>query len=123
MKNTIFVSFLFLFLILGTHNIAAQNNANKSSAQIKRLINKKRAFNKTYGYGYRIQIYYGDETKARSVLNKFQLAFPEVYTKLDYNKPDWKVQVGNYKTKLEADKAVISFSEEFTGLIVIPLGK
>jgi len=123
MKYTIFVSFLFLFLILGTHNIAAQNNANKSSAQIKRLINKKRAFNKTYGYGYRIQIYYGDETKARSVLNKFQLAFPEVYTKLDYNKPDWKVQVGNYKTKLEADKAVISFSEEFTGLIVIPLGK
>lgn len=105
-----------------TSNVSAQNETN-SSPQIKRLISKKRAFNKSYGYGYIIQIYYGNETKARSLRNKFRLSFPNVYTKLDYNKPDWKVLVGNYKTKLEADKAVLSFSEKFSGLIVIPLGK
>ena len=111
-----------LFAGLTTDKLVAQNSTN-SSPQIKRLISKKRAFNKSYGYGYRIQVYYGNETKARTVLKKFKLEFPEVYTKLDYDKPDWKVQVGNYKTKLEADKALLTFSEEFSGLIVIPLGK
>jgi septal ring-binding cell division protein DamX len=122
MKKTFLLSIVMLFAGLTTDKLVAQNSTN-SSPQIKRLISKKRAFNKSYGYGYRIQVYYGNETKARTVLKKFKLEFPEVYTKLDYDKPVWKVQVGNYKTKLEADKALLTFSEEFSGLIVIPLGK
>ena len=55
--------------------------------------------------------------------SEFKVNYPEVYAKLDYNQPYWKVQVGNYKTRLEADKAMVNFSENFTGLIVIPLGK
>ena len=87
------------------------------------MIAQKRAFNKKYGYGFRVQIYYGNETNARSLQSKFRLNYPKVFTKLDYEQPYWKVQVGNYKTKLEADKAMVGFSEKFSGLIVIPLGK
>jgi len=122
MKNKAFLVFVLLLTALGTSNLIAQNETN-SSPEIKRLIAKKRSFNKSYGYGYIVQIYYGNETKARSLRNKFKINFPEVYTKLDYDKPDWKVLVGRYKTKLEADKALIRFSEKFSGLIVIPLGK
>lgn len=122
MKNNTFLLFLFLFFIFGSLNFSAQNKTN-SSEQIKELISKKRSYNNTFGYGYRIQIYYGNETKARSLQSKFKITFPDVYTKLDYDKPDWKVLVGNYKTKLEADKAIINFSEKFDGLIVIPMGK
>jgi hypothetical protein len=122
MKNKLFFVFIFLAFIIGTNNLTAQNKTN-SSPQIKRLIAKKRSFNRSYGYGYIIQIYYGNETRARSLRNKFKVNFPDVHTKLDYDKPDWKVLVGKYKTKLEADKAVINFSEKFSGLIVIPLGK
>lgn len=122
MKNIVFTVFLFLFFLLGINNINAQNNTN-SSPQIKKLIAKKRAFNKSYGYGYRIQIYYGNETKARTILRKFKLEFPNVFCNLKYEKPDWKVKVGNYKTKLEADRAVLTFSEKFANLIVVPLGK
>ena len=103
--------------------IPCNNPKTNTSNEVKNLIDKKRSFNKQYGYGYRVQIYYGEETKARSIENKFKINFPNVYTKLDYDQPYWKVQVGNYKTKLEADKAVINFSEKFSGLIVIPLGK
>ncbi len=65
------------------------------------------------------------ETKHKQelILKKFKLEFPEVYSDLKYEKPDWKVKVGNYKTKLEADKAILLFSEEFPDLIVVPLGK
>lgn len=122
MKNRLFLNIFVVFLFLISERLISQNETN-SSPEIKRLISKKRAFNKTYGYGFRVQVYYGDETEARKIQNKFKISFPNVYTKLAYNKPDWKVHVGNYKTKLEADKALMIFSEEFTGLIVIPLGK
>jgi putative salt-induced outer membrane protein YdiY len=116
---------LYIFILIfftGFLSINAQNKTN-SNSQIKRLISKKRSFNKSYGYGYRVQIYYGNETKARSLQSKFRVSYPKIYTKLDYEQPYWKIQVGNYKTKLEADKAVIEFSEKFSGMIVIPLGK
>jgi septal ring-binding cell division protein DamX len=122
MKKKLFTSVFLLLISFTQHKLNAQNKTDKSP-QIKKLIAKKRAFNKSYGYGYRIQIYYGNETKAKSILSKFKVTFPNVYTKLDYDKPDWKVQAGNYKTKLEADKALLTFSEKFSGLIVIPLGK
>lgn len=122
MKNKALFGLLFFLISIGNNDLIAQNETN-SSPQIKRLIAKKRSFNRSYGYGYIIQIYYGDETKARSLQSKFKVNFPDVYTKLDYDKPDWKVLVGKYKTKLEADRAVIRFSEKFSGLIVIPLGK
>jgi hypothetical protein len=122
MKNKSYLTVFFFVLIVGCLSISAQNKTN-TSKQIKTLIAKKRAFNKKYGYGFRIQIYYGNETKARSMKSEFKVNYPEVYAKLDYNQPYWKVQVGNYKTRLEADKAMVNFSENFTGLIVIPLGK
>lgn len=122
MKNKLFYFGIFLLFFTGFSNLTAQNKTN-SSSEIKNLIAKKRAFNKKYGYGFRIQIYYGDETKARSLQSKFKVTFPEEITYLNYEQPYWKVQVGNYKTKLEADKDVLKFSEKFSGLIVIPLGK
>jgi septal ring-binding cell division protein DamX len=122
MKNSTILLLFIAICLLGTTKINAQNSTN-SSISVRKLIAKKRAFNKKYGYGYRIQLYYGNETKARSTQSKFKVLFPGVYTKLDYNQPYWKVLVGNYKTKLEADKAMISFSEKFSGLIAIPLGK
>jgi septal ring-binding cell division protein DamX len=122
MKNKFYLAAFLLVLIAGNRSISAQNNTN-SSTQIKNLIAKKRAFNSKFGYGFRVQIFYGDETKARGIQNKFKVNFSNVYTKLDYEQPYWKVQVGNYRTRLEADKAMVSFSEKFSGLIIIPLGK
>jgi hypothetical protein len=122
MKNRYYkVVFLFL-LIASNQSTYSQNNTN-SSVEVKNLIAKKRAFNSKFGYGFRVQIFYGDETKARSLQNKFKASFPNVSAKLEYDQPYWKVQVGNYKTRLEADKAILNFSEKFSGLIVIPLGK
>lgn len=111
-----------MFFFVGLGSISAQNKTN-ISPEIKNLITKKRAFNKEFGYGFRIQIFYGDETNARNQMSKFSDIYTNVFTKLTYDQPYWKVQVGNYKTKLEADKALISFSQKFSGLIVIPLGK
>jgi hypothetical protein len=122
MKSKFYLGSFLLLLLVSSNSVSAQNSTN-SSNQVKNLIAKKRDFNSKFGFGFRVQIFYGDETKARSLQNKFKVNFPNVYTKLDYDQPYWKVQVGNYKTRLEADKAIVNFSEKFSGLIVIPLGK
>ncbi len=119
MKKAVF--FFFIFLTINTTLIA--QNKTHSSEEVAKLIAKKRAFNKEYGFGYCIQLYYGDETKARELKDKFALLFPKILIKLDYEQPYWKVLIGKYKTKLEADRAMLIYSKEFSGLIVIPLGK
>ncbi|MEE9406636.1 MAG: SPOR domain-containing protein [Polaribacter sp.] len=122
MKNKLLLVTFLASSFYGIQTFSAQNSTN-SSKQVKDLITKKRAYNKEIGFGYKIQIYYGNETKARSLRNKFRFQFPGVYNSLEYNQPYWKVQVGNYKTKLDADKAVLKFKEKFSGIIVIPMGK
>jgi hypothetical protein len=122
MKNKFFLVVFLAIMSLGNQTINSQNSTN-SSKEINELIAKKRTYNKKFGYGYRIQIYYGNETEAKSTLSKFRIEFPGIYNTILYNEPDWKVQVGSYKTKLEADKALLIFKEKFSGIILIPMGK
>ena len=122
MKNRLFLVVVFMFFFTGTNTLYAQNSTN-SSPKINELITKKRDYNKKNGFGYRIQLYYGNEVKAKSTISKFKYMFPGVYAKLVYDNPEWKAHVGNYKTKLEADKDLLLFKENFSGIIVIPMGK
>lgn len=122
MKIRLQILFFISFLCVSISESYGQNSDDISS-DIKTLITKKREFNKKYGFGYRVQLYYGDETNAKLIQNKFAASFPETKTYLAYQQPYWKVLVGNYKNKLEADRASVLFSEKFTGLIVVPLGK
>ncbi len=122
MKKGYRIIYLSLLLCVFSFSSYSQNKTN-SSDEVKRLIAKKRAFNKKYGFGYRIQLYNGNEQKARKLRARFRVEFPDKATKLVYSAPEWKVQVGNYKTKLEADKDLIKFQEKFSGIIVVPMGK
>lgn len=90
---------------------------------LRKFIQKKRDYNRTYGYGYRIQLYNGFETEAKKIRARFRIRYPNVSTYLVYNSPEWKIQVGDYKTRLEADKALLNLKNRFRGAIVIPLGK
>ncbi|WP_159949187.1 SPOR domain-containing protein [Polaribacter septentrionalilitoris] len=122
MRNYFKIVLIFCFFLAFSFNSFSQNETNESK-KIKNLITKKRAFNKKYGFGYRIQLYNGNEQQARKLRERFRIEFPGNSIKLVYRAPEWKVQVGNYKTKLEADRDLIKFREEFSGIIVIPMGK
>ena len=93
---------------------------------IEELVSKKKEFNKKFGYGFRIQLYAGFEVEAKKTRAKFRIEFPEIKTYLMYRQPEWKIQVGTYKTKLEADRALndLQLKKKFgSGVIVVPLGK
>lgn len=118
-----FIVITFLTVLFTANYSAFSQNKTTKSAEIKSIISKKRSFNKEFGFGYRIQLYNGNEQQARKFRARFNIEFPENSSKLVYNAPEWKVQVGLYKTKLEADKDLIKFQEKFSGIIVVPMGK
>ena len=113
---------LFTIVMAGTHAIYAQSQTNDAE-KIEALVEKKRQYNKENGYGYRIQLFNGNESRARQIRAKFKVNFREVATYLKYQTPEWKVQVGNFKTKLEADRALLEYRDKFSSAIVIPLKK
>jgi len=45
--------------------------------------------------------------------------FPEYSTTIKYKSPEWKTQVGPFKTRLEADRTLLTIKENYSGAIVI----
>ena len=122
MKNCILISSFLLVSFFSFGTLHSQEQKTDSEL-VNELISKKRKFNKEFGYGFRIQLYNGFEVDAKKTRAKFRIEFPEIKTYLVYRQPEWKIQVGTYKTKLEADRALLEIKKEFSSAIVIPLGK
>lgn len=116
-------SFFFLAFLLLKSNVVFSQNSTKIGKEIITLLDKKKEYNKLVGSGYTIQLYNGNEVEAKKLLARFKIEFPEINAKLLYETPDWKVHVGLYKVKLDADRASLLFKEEFDNIIVVPLGK
>ena len=107
-----------LLALLITSGIAfAQNEADK----IENLISQKRNYNQQNKNTlvYKIQLYNGAESEAYKIRSNFRSAFPEYKTTIIYRQPEWKTQVGNFETKLEADRVLLLIKKEFSGAIVL----
>ena len=92
----------------------------ESSAEVDEMIAQKKDYDKKLGTikGYKIQLFYGNEKDAYEVRDEFKAVFPEITTKIIFSSPEWKVQVGNYKTRLEADSALVEIKLDFPNAII-----
>ena len=114
--KSVFTCLLFI-CFSGLYSTTAQTSMNNEVAS---LIKKKRAYNKENGFGFRIQLDNGFETAIKTTRSKFKLEFPKMKTYILFESPDWKVQVGDYKTRLEADKVLNEIKIKFPAAIVVP---
>ncbi|MCO7722496.1 SPOR domain-containing protein [Myroides odoratimimus] len=121
-------NFLVLILVLFTnHVIIAQSSKttlNEPSA-IKELLNKKKNTNTstTVNDKYKIQIFYGKNAEARAALNNFRRLYPDVNATIIYTNPSYKVLVGNYKTRLEAERNLKAIQKDFELSLLLRPGK
>jgi len=115
----------FSILFFSSFFVSAQNEQGvvkiKSDKEISALLRKKVEYNKTKDTykGYRIQLFYGSEKGANKEIDKFKSLYPEIPVNLLFSSPDWKVQAGNYHTKLDADKDLKDIKIDFPSAIVL----
>ena len=95
--------------------------SQSENEKINSLIEQKKAFNKTNKniIVFKIQIYNGNETQAYAVERSFEADFPEYNAKVKYDSPEFKTRFGNFRTRLEADRALNIIKEKYAGAIVL----
>lgn len=93
----------------------------ETPAGVDELVAQKIAFNKEQNSypGYKIQIYYGSEKECYEIKDEFTALFPDIPTSIIFSTPQWKLQVGEYRTRLEADKSIQSIKKEYPSAIVL----
>jgi len=114
--KSIFIPFLIVLVV----GITSTNAQTTTSKEVSALIQKKRTYNKENGYGFRIQLNNGFETAIKTTRSKFNLEFATIKTYIIFESPEWKVQAGDFKTKLEADKVLNEIKKKFPSAIVVP---
>ena len=67
---------------------------------------------------YKIQIYSGSRQGAESKENSFDSAFNSWSSKLVYETPNYKIWVGSFRTRLEADKALMKIKKKFPSAFI-----
>jgi len=70
--------------------------------------------------GFRVQIFTGENRKdAYNAQAKFQEQFPDTKSYIIYNEPNFKVRVGDFRTRLDAEKLQNDLKKLFTGMFII----
>ena len=93
----------------------------ESSARINELVAQKTEYSKEKNSypGYKIQIYYGSEKECYEIRDEFRTLFQEITTSIVFSTPQWKLQVGEYRTRLEADQSIVGIKKEYPAAIVL----
>ncbi len=69
--------------------------------------------------GYRIQVYNGRKTDCMNVSSRFISTVPNTAIYWLYEAPEYKIQAGDFRTRLEAEKFLQQVQKEFSGIFVV----
>lgn len=117
-----------IFTALFFHNISqAQQSKNnfQEPSEVKALLSEKRKFNSvnTVNDKYKIQIFYGSNAEAIRKLADFKRNYSDIDGTIIYTNPSYKVWVGSYKTRIEAERNLVNIKKRFENALLIKPNK
>lgn len=69
--------------------------------------------------GYRLQIFSGlDRQAVYSEQAKFKARYPAINTYISYTQPNYKLRVGDFRTRLEAEKLMNELKKYYTSMFI-----
>lgn len=120
MKNIFYYS---LILSILSNNLKAQdrNLTITQDPKFEQLLNEKRKTNAslTVNERYKIQLFSGDSEKAKKILNDCKQDFTDLDGTIVFNTPNYKVWVGNFRTKIEAERNLIDIRRKYENAYLI----
>ena len=67
---------------------------------------------------YKIQVFQGNRSGAEEAKTKFESTYDEWSISMEYETPNYKIWVGNFRSRLEADKALIKIKKNYTNAFI-----
>jgi len=122
-KRTFYTVAVIALFVFNSNSLLAQNKATiHQDKRIATLVQTKNTLDKnTKKSKYKIQLANGSKAHINAVLSRFYAEFPNTPTHKVYESPEYKVRVGQYRTKLEAERALILIRKEFPNAIIVKL--
>ena len=101
------------FLLFNIVVIAQTGVVNvNQDPQIDELLELKKEVNKK-SKNFKIQIYNGSKVGAENAQSTFRKYYSGWPASLEYETPNYKIWVGNFETRLEADRALLHIKKKF----------
>jgi len=101
MKLLVIIAVTTFSVVVGS---AQQGQVNiQQDNKIADLLDIYKSSNESHEY-YRIQVGFGSYSKAQSIKENVEMDFPGLSSKIDFDSPTYRVRVGRFKTKLEAER-------------------
>lgn len=119
-KSTLIAS-LFTATCLFTSSKSNAQNSIEADPLIQELLvlKAKMTENNELNERYKIQLFYGSNlNEANKVKDKYERLFSEWKSDIVFETPNYKVWVGNFRNKLEAERAFTRLHNEFKSAII-----
>jgi hypothetical protein len=119
--RNVFLSFVGIASLSSSTNAQDKNISVSQDPKFEQLLNEKRKINSslTINESYKIQIYNGGSENAKKTLNEFRQEFKDIDATIVFNTPNYKVWVGNFKTRIEAEKNLVNIKYKYKNVLLI----
>jgi hypothetical protein len=132
MKHSFSYELLLLILMIQPRCIMAQKTDSLSTkseiiqdARVDVLVNKHIRINQVLNTmdGFRIQLFSdsgnNSKTKAQAVHDEFLAKFPSLGVYLTFKSPNYKVRVGDFRTRLDAQRFLNELAGDYPNAFII----
>jgi hypothetical protein len=117
----------FLCICLISTSVVSQNALidDENDSRIDSLVSKQIQINslKKGVDGFRVQIHHNQSQsreESQKVRARFSQDFPHLKTYLEFKSPYYKIQVGDFITRIEAYKVQKEISKKYRGTYIVP---
>lgn len=116
-------TFCTLIIFICSQKIFSQdkNITVNQDSKFEELLNEKRKINAsiTISNRYKIQIYNGDSDASKKTLADFKKTNKDLDANIVFNTPIYKVWVGNFKTRIDAERNLILLKKTYPSAFLI----
>nr|WP_299073869.1 SPOR domain-containing protein [uncultured Allomuricauda sp.] len=116
MKTLVIITFLIGFTV----QLSAQEGSItvEQDPRIDELMKVYSEVNSKADF-YQIQVGFGSYQKAQNLKSQIDIDFPTWYSKIEFESPTYRVRLGKFKTKLEAERKYLEVRKKYPDAMLL----